>query len=174
MTKTDIGLKLLSLYRNITKSYHNNEWISPNSLFEIPDKSKVEGMVTAILSALDKRNFNKALTLLNEWTMNYPLEDEGTSLYNYLRAEYHLRLLDGEESIEQFAANLNDIIDAANTFFSANSEERHAMDNVAEELYNRIKGIIESISQDDLKEAGLEILCLDEPQLLPIKPDAVS
>lgn len=56
MTKSDIGLKLLSLYRDITKSYHNSECISPNNLFKITDTSKVEGMATAILSALDKRN----------------------------------------------------------------------------------------------------------------------
>lgn len=102
--------------------------------------------------------------------MNYPLEKEGTSLYNYFCSEYHLRLLDGEDDLtDEMVTNLSEAIDAANSFFMANESEGHVMDNVAEELYNRIKGIIESIGQDDLKEAGLEILCLDEPQLLPIQ-----
>lgn len=171
MTNSDIGLQLLSLYRDTTRARHNNDSDKDsNASFKYPDTSTVEGMTTAILSSLDNRDFDNALTLLNEWVMNYPLEKEGTCLYNYLRAEYHSRLLDGEENMTEFADNLNAAIDAANTFFIANSEERHAMDDVAEELYNRIKRIIESIRQDDLKETGLEILDLDEPQLYRYNP----
>lgn len=165
MTNSDIGLKLLSLYRATTKARHNNDSSKDsNYSFKHSYTSTVDGMTTAILSSLDNRDFDNALTLLNEWVMSYPLEKEGTSLYNYLRAEYHLRLLVGEEVMTEFVDNLNDAIDAANTFFIANSEERHAMDDLAEELSNRIKGIIESIGKD-LKETGLEILGLDEPQL---------
>ena len=98
MAKSDIGLKLMSLYRDITKARHNNDsGRASNDLIEDPDTSTVEGMTVAILSSLDNRDFDGALTLLNDWVMNYPLEKEGTCLYNYLRAEYHLRLLDGEE-----------------------------------------------------------------------------
>lgn len=168
MAKSDIGLKLLSLYQDITKSDSNIDRISPNNLFEASGTSKVERMIRAILFALDNRNFDEALTLLNDWAMNYPLEKEGTSSYNYLRAEYHLRLLDGEEIMTEFIDNLNDAIDAANMVFIANSEEHHAVDDLAEELFNDIKRIIETICQDDLKETGLEILGLDEPQLLQI------
>lgn len=79
-----------------------------------------------------------------------------------------MRLLDGKEVMTEFIDNLNDAIDAANMVFIANSEEHHAVDDLAEELFNNIKRIIETICQDDLKETGLEILGLDEPQLLQI------
>lgn len=172
MTKTDIGLKLLSLYRAITKArYNNDSGRLSEDLFEDSDTSTVEGMTVAILSSLDSRDFDEALTLLNDWVMNYPLEKEVTSLYNYLRAEYHLRLLDGEEVFTETLNNLNEAIDSANSFYFANKSEGHAMDDVAKELSDRLKCIIKSINQDDLKDMGLTIMMLDEPSILHAQSD---
>ena len=172
MVKSNIGLKLLSLYRDITKARYNNDSSrTSEDLFENPDTSTVEGMTEAILSSLDSRDFDEALTLLNDWVMNYPLEKEGTSLYNYLRAEYHLRLLDGEEVFTETVNNLNEAIDSANSFYFANESEGHAMDDVAKELSDRLKCIIKSINQDDLKDMGLTIMMLDEPSILHAQSD---
>ncbi len=51
MAKTDIGLKLMSLYRDITKARHNNDTRhnndsgrASNDLIKEPDTSTVEGM----------------------------------------------------------------------------------------------------------------------------------
>ena len=174
MEKSDIGLKLMSLYRDISKSRHSHNDGASNSVYDDPDTSSVEDMTTAILSSLDNRDFDEALSLLDEWEFDYPLENEGTSLYKYLRSEYYLRLLDGEECFTETVSNLNEAIDAAAAFFKANEEEGHAMDDVAIELSNRLKNIKESIDQDNLEEEGLQISELEEPVVLPVQEDETT
>lgn len=57
MAKSDIGLKLLSLYRDITKACHNNDsGRASNDLIKEPDTSTVEEMTAAITVVLPNKD----------------------------------------------------------------------------------------------------------------------
>ena len=57
MTKTDIGLKLMSLYQDITKARHNNDsGRTSNDIIKEPDTSTVEGMTATSPVILPKQN----------------------------------------------------------------------------------------------------------------------
>lgn len=166
--KSDIGLKLLSLYRDISgaKSKPSNKFVSVYEMDDF-DTTTVEGMTSAILSNLEKGDCDEAYTLLNEWTMNYPLENESTILYNYLSVEIFLRMMDGETELDKNESYLNSAIDAANTFFMVNSDEGHPMDEVAAEIHERLLNIIASFDDDTLDEEELSIEELESPTILP-------
>ena len=170
--KTDIGLKLLSLYRDITvmtsKTKNSIVSIKESDDFDI---STVEGMTSAILSSLETGNCYEAYSLLTEWTMNYPLENESSIQYNYLSVEIFLRMMDGVDDVETSVRNLNLAIDAANTFFMVNSGEGHPMDEIAKEVHERLLNIIGSFDDDTLEEYELRIENLESPILLPLKED---
>lgn len=172
MTVTDIGLKLLSLCRDITvmtsKTKNSIVSIKESDDFDI---STVEGMTSAILSGLETGNCDKAYSLLTEWTMNYPLEDESSILYNYLSVEIFLRMMNGVDNVETIVRNLNFAVDAANTFFMVNSDEGHPMDEIAKEVHERLLNIIGSFDDDTLEEYELRIENLESPILLPLKED---
>lgn len=170
--KTDIGLKLLSLYRDITvmtsKTKNSIVSIKESDDFDI---STVEGMTSVILSSLETGNCDEAYSLLTEWTMNYPLENESSILYNYLSVEIFLRMMDGVDDVETSVRNLNLAVDAANTFFMVNSDEGHPMDEIAKEVHERLLNIIGSFDDDTLEEYELRIENLESPILLPLKED---
>lgn len=170
--KIDVGLNLLSLYKSFTKAKNEANFQTEPLEDEDYDTTTVTGMTSAILSALEKGECDEAYSLLMEWTMNYPLENGSTILYNYLSVEIYLRMMDGEDDLESNVSNLNSAIDAANTFFMVNSDEGHPMDEIADEIHERISRIINSFDAEVLEEEDLDVDVLENPILLPKVEDA--
>ena len=133
------------------------------------DTTTVAGMVRAISIALERGDCDEAYTLLDDWTMSFPLENESSALFHYLRVETYLRQMDVEDDDVEYANLLNSVIDSANDFFLANSDSGHAMDDEARGIYRRLAELIASLDLmeiDDLKVKELEL-----PELLPVEYD---
>ncbi len=172
--KNNIGLQLLSLYKEISGKKANDKQkdLTYRNNNNNQDTSTPDGIVKAINYALERGDCETANTLLNDWAMIFPLENEGSTLYNFFRVETILREMDTEEDSGSYLNLLNNAIDAANDFFFANKEEsNHAMDDDAYEIYCRISDIARSLAEDDDEVERPTINQLNEPDLLAKQTD---
>lgn len=170
--KNNIGLQLLSLYKEISGKKANDKQKDLTYRNNNQDTSTPDGIVKAISYALERGDCETANTLLNDWAMIFPLENEDNTLYNFFRVETILREMDTEKDSGSYLNLLNNAINAANDFFFVNKEEsNHAMDDEAYEIYCRITNITRSLTEDDEEAERQTINQLNAPDLLAKQTD---
>ena len=100
--------------------------------------TKAESIKEAILKAIDKKDTKSAMELVNHWEANFPLEQEGRSLFLYTKDQALISCMEAAKDQNEKMKYLSKAIETCNQFFAANESEGFPMDSEAEKMWFRM------------------------------------